>query len=86
MICRIYIAVAVGENVMYTSAACASRGIACILEMYRWVVVFRVAQGGAEARLWDVVPHMRIEVAVRALGEAERPVDIERQRFHRREI
>ena len=44
------------------------------------------AQRGAEARLRDALPHMRVEVAVRALGQAERPVDIERERFHCREI
>ena len=44
------------------------------------------AQRGAEARLRDALPHMRVEVAVRALGQAERPVDIERERFHCGEI
>jgi hypothetical protein len=29
---------------------------------------------------------MRVEVAIRALGQAERPVDIEGERFHPWEI
>src|SRR4051794_4444023 len=35
------------------------------------------AQGGTEAVLRDALAHVRVEVAVRALGQAERPVDIE---------
>ena len=37
------------------------------------------AQRGAEAGLRDALPHVRVEVAIRALGQTERPVDIERQ-------
>ena len=44
------------------------------------------AQRGAEAGLGDALPHVGVEVAVRALGQAERPVDIEGQRFHCGEI
>ena len=41
----------------------------------RNIVIFGPLRGG-----------MRVEVAVGALGEAERPVDIECERFHCREI
>ena len=40
------------------------------------------AQGGGEAGLVDAVADMRVEIAVRALGEAKRPVDIECEGLH----
>src|SRR5205823_4293522 len=43
-------------------------------------------EGGAETGLRDALAHVRVEVAIRALGQAERPVDIEREWFHQREI
>ena len=42
------------------------------------------AQGGGKAALVDAVADMGVEVAIRALGQAERPVDVQRERFHQR--
>ena len=36
-----------------------------------------------EARLRDAVANMAVKVAIRAFLQAERPVDVERQRLHR---
>ena len=67
------------------AAAEEDRGQPAAAEPFRLPRQF-AAQRGAEARLRDALAHVRVEVAIRALGQAERPVDIERQRFHCGEI